>query len=338
MKQSIVSLLSSAPKSFRATIVIMACLLFAQCGKHGNEPRGNADFLPATPEYADPSQWYNTSRNAVADVFYITSTETGDYTLADGTPCHYADTRNDSTRGPILSEMQGVDALIGGSLNFYSPYYRQCSLQTFTSDSLVQARLPIATDDVRRSFRYYLHHLNGGRPFVLVGYSQGAMIMLQLMKEMDNATYSRMIAAYAIGATISQETLDANPRIVPARSADDTGVTICYNSVRNTSCVMMGWECSAVAINPVNWRTDATPATLITEPSPLIPLDQQQRDTLTVTLDPTSGLLLVDGFTGTDYILPLIGKEGNYHSREIWLYRDHLRDNIAQRAARYINH
>ena len=233
--------------------------------------------------------------------------------------------------------MQGVDALIGGSLNFYSPYYRQCSLQTFTSDSLLQARLPIATDDVRRSFRYYLHHLNGGRPFVLVGYSQGAMIMLQLMKEMDNATYSRMIAAYAIGATISQEILDANPRIVPARSADDTGVTICYNSVRNTSCVMMGWECSAVAINPVNWRTDATPATLITEPSPLIPLDQQQRDTLTVTLDPTSGLLLVDGFTGTDYILPLIGKEGNYHSREIWLYRDHLRDNIAQRAVRYIN-
>ena len=86
MKQSIVSLLSSTPKSFRATIVIMACLLFAQCGKHGYEPRGNADFLPATPEYADPSQWYNTSRNAVADVFYITSTETGDYTLADGTP------------------------------------------------------------------------------------------------------------------------------------------------------------------------------------------------------------------------------------------------------------
>ena len=38
-----------------------------------------------------------------------------------------------------------------------------------------------------------------------------------------------------------------------------------------------------------------------------------------------------------DYILPLIGKEGNYHSREIWLYRDHLRDNIAQRAVRYIN-
>jgi len=315
--------------------VITACMIMCQCCASDHQPSSVIDALPLTPQYADPSQWYITSRNAQADVFYITSTETGDYRLADGDISHYADTYNDSTRGPILSEMQGVDALISGSLNYYSPYYRQCSMQTFTSDSLVQARLPIATDDVRRSFEYYLAHLNGGRPFVLAGFSQGAMIMLELIKEMDNDTYSRMIAAYAIGVTISQETLDACPRIVPAQSADDTGVTVCYNSVRDPSCVMPGWTRSAVAINPVNWHIDATPATLITEPSPLIPLDQQRRDTLTVTLDPSSGLLLVDGYTGTDYILPLIGKEGNYHSREIWLYRDCLRDNIARRTARF---
>jgi len=322
----------------RAMACLLVCLACSQCGKNVNEPSLPADVLPAAPAYADADQWYITDRHAGADIFYITSTETGDYILPSGTVCHYADTRNDSTRGPILSEMQGVDALISGSLNYFSPYYRQCSMQTFTSDSLVKTRLPIATDDVRHSFKYYLDHLNGGRPFVLAGFSQGAMIMLQLMKEMDKATYSRMIAAYAIGVTISQETLDACPRIVPAQGADDMGVTVCYNSVRDAACALPGWTRSAVAINPVNWRTDATPATLITEPSPLIPLDQQHRDTLTVTLDPSTGLLLVDGYSGTDYILPLIGREGNYHSREIWLYRDHLRDNIARRTARYINH
>ncbi|MBQ9555309.1 MAG: DUF3089 domain-containing protein [Muribaculaceae bacterium] len=326
-------------KSFLRIIIAMtACLLFVQCGKHGNEPQGWADYLPSAPEYADPSQWHITDRGAQADIFYITSTETGDYTLPDGTVCHYADTYNDSTRQPILSEMQGVDALLSGSLNYYSPYYRQCSLQTFTSDSLVQARLPIASEDMRCAFKYYLDHLNHGRPFVLAGYSQGAMIMLDLMKDMDADTRGRMIAAYAIGVAISSEDLKNNPHIIPASGADDTGVTICYNSVHDVSCVMTGWERSAVAINPVNWHTDATPATLITEPSPLIPLDQQHKDTLTVTLDPTSGLLLVDGYTGTDYILPLIGKEGNYHSREIWLYRDLLRDNIALRTNRYLNH
>lgn len=81
----------------------------------------------------------------------------------------------------------------------------------------------------------------------------------------------------------------------------------------------------------MNWRTDDTPATLDTEPSPFVPLDQQQKDHLTVALAPTSNLLLVKGYTATDYMLPLIGKEGNYHSREIWLYRQQLCANMQLR-------
>ena len=318
-----------------AAIILMA-LLFAQCTSDNGEPESPVDVLPMAPEYADASQWYVADRRAAIDIFYITSTETGDYALPDGTVCHYADTHNDSTRQPIYSEMQGVDALISGSFNYYSPYYRQCSLQSFASDSLVTARLPIAAGDVKRAFDHYIAHLNGGRPFVLAGFSQGAMIMLDLLKEMDDRTFRRMVAAYAIGITIQQDQLDACPRIIAARGATDTGVTICYNSVSDASCAMPGWEHSAVAINPVNWRTDATPATLITEPTPLIPLDQQLKDTLTVSLDTASGLLLVKGYTASDYILPLIGKEGNYHSREIWLYRDQLRDNISTRVAHYM--
>ena len=49
-----------------------------------------------------------------------------------------------------------------------------------------------------------------------------------------------------------------------------------------------------------------------------------------------SNLLLVDGYTATDYVLPLIGKEGNYHSREIWLYRDQLRENMQLRTTRWL--
>ena len=81
------------------------------------------------------------------------------------------------------------------------------------------------------------------------------------------------------------------------------------------SCTI--WPRSAVAINPVNWRTDAAAATLVTEPSPLLPLDRQKKDTLRVTLDTASNLLVVNGYSGTDYLISLIGKEGNYHSREI---------------------
>ncbi len=291
---------------------------------------GNSTDMPAAPDYSDTTQWYVSDRQAPADVFYIISTETGDYTLPDGRVCHWADTYNDSLRAPLYAEMLGVDTLVSGNLNFYSPYYRQCSLQSFESDSLTKERMAVASDDVRRAFNYYLEHQNGGRPFILAGYSQGGLIMLQLLKEMTEETYGRLIAAYAIGVAIPE----TGPHVVPAKGADDTGVTICYNSVRDKNCAMRGWERSAVAINPVNWSTDSTRATLITEPSPLLPVEQQKKDTMAIHLDTASGLLFVEGFTAQDYILPLIGVEGNYHSHEIWLYRDLLRENMALRASR----
>ena len=290
-------------------------------------------YIPAEPDYDEASQWYITDRQGEADIFYVISTETGDYPSADGSLCHYADTYADSLRLPMLSEMEGVDTLLSGRLNFYSPYYRQCSLQSFESDSLARQRLPLALGDVRRAFAHYLKHKNQGRPFVLAGFSQGALIALGLMREMDDSTYARMVAAYIIGTNISQEMLDSVPRIRPAQRADDTGVTICYNSVRDASCTL--WPRSAVAINPVNWRTDSQEATLITEPTPLQPVAAQQKDTLAVHLDTASNLLFVSGYSATDYVLPLIGKEGNYHSREIWLYRDQLRENIQQRVSAF---
>ena len=315
------------------TAMAAACLMLAACG--ATPARSVSDALPNEPDYSDSTQWYMNDRGGQADLFYIISTETGDYTRSEGALCHYADTYNDSVRGPLRGEMTGVDHLLSGNLNYYSPYYRQCSLQSYASDSLTQARMPLPTGDVRRAFNYYLEHLNQGRPFILAGYSQGAIILLELLKEIDDSAINRMIAAYVIGATVSDD--DArHPHIMAARRADDTGVTICYNSVRDAGCALPHFEYSAMAINPVNWRTDDTPATLTTEPSPHIPADRQQKDRLTVRLDPTTRLLFVDGYTGTDYVLPLIGKEGCYHSREVWLYREQLRLNMALRADRFL--
>lgn len=305
-------------------IALMVLGLWASC----QTKSVSYEVIPREPDYHDSTQWYITDRQSNADVFYIISTETGDYALPSGETCHYADTYSDSLRAPLYGEMLGVDTLVSGRLNYYSPYYRQCSLQSFGSDSLIAARMPLPTDDVRRAFQYYLKHHNDGRPFILAGFSQGAHIMLELMKEMDDGTFNRMIAAYAIGITIP----DTGRHILPAKGADDTGVTICYNSVRDTTCVMRGWERSRIAINPVNWQTDDTPATLITEPSPLLPVAEQKKDTMTVRLDEATGLLIVEGFTAQDYVLPLFGKEGNYHTREIWFYRHQLRENMALRA------
>ena len=283
--------------------------------------------VPASPDYTDSTQWYVSYRNAPVDIFYIVSTETGDYTV-NGLTHHFADTYNDSIRQFLTGEMVGVDHILCGDFNFYSPYYRQCTLQTFTSDSLTANRIPLAMGDVRKSFAHYLAYYNHGRPFILAGFSQGGIAVVELLKQMDSATYSRMVAAYVIGWKVTDNDLAQTHNIHPAKDSADIGVTICYNSVRDNTCAIpMLSEGNRVAINPVNWRTDATPATLV---SPISP------DTVTVTLDTNTLLLHIDGYSPTDYILPLIGREGNYHSLEISLYRHYLRRNVALRAEQYI--
>ena len=175
-------------------LTVLLCLVAAGCKTQGTDGNTTDDVLPAEPDYADETQWYIDDKGAQADIFYIISTETGDYPLADGTICHYADTYADSLRQPLRGEMVGVDTLVSGKLNFFAPYYRQCSLQSFENDSTGQARIQVATADVRKAFDHYLQHQNGGRPFILAGFSQGAAILLSLLHDMDDVTRSRMIA------------------------------------------------------------------------------------------------------------------------------------------------
>ena len=315
-------------RKYSATIISIAltlglCCVVGSVSCRNSRVAQAEDVVPAQPDYADSTQWYITQRDAPVDLFYIISTETGDYTI-EGIPCHYADTRNDSIRQLLFGEMRGVDQLLSGSLNYYSPYYRQCTLQTFTSDSLVAIRMPIAMADWRKAFAHYLAHFNQGRPFILAGFSQGGIAVVDLLKQMDTATRSRMVAAYVIGWHVAEADLAHTSNILPAQDSADLGVTVCYNSVRDNSCAIpMISEGNRMTVNPVNWRTDATPASLV---SPISP------DTLTVTLDTATLLLQVQGYSGTDYIIPLIGREGNYHSLEIALYRQSLRRNFALRA------
>lgn len=277
--------------------------------------------LPAEPDYADTAQWFAVDRGGEADLFYITSTETGDY-MIDGRVQHHADVTLDSIRALLLGEMQGVDHLYGEVFNFFSPYYRQCTLETYTSDSLLAARAPLAMGDVRRAFQYYLEHCNGGRPFILMGFSQGAQGVVELLRTMDDEAYSRMVAAYVIGWKVTDDDIAAaSGRIRAAQDSADLGVTVCYNSVRSPECAIpMLSHGNRLAINPVGWRTDETQDTLA-----------YRGDTLTIHLDTASRLLVVDGYRHDDYMLPLIGREGNYHRLDITLYAGQLRRNMALR-------
>ena len=299
-------------------LALLVAALSASC------TRKNGDAVPPAPDYADESAWYVTDRGGAVDLFYVSSTETVDHAGPDGTLWHFA-TAADSASCPFIrGEMQGVDRILGGDLNFYSPFYRQVTMETYGDSALVARRFPVAMEDVRNAFRYYVDHLGGGRPFVLAGFSQGAQAVVELLREMPDSLHSRMVAAYVLGWKITARDLADAPCILPAKGPDDTGVTVCYNSVRepeDANPMVSGGN--DVAINPVNWCTDATPAVLF--------------DTLTVTLDPSSNLLLVDGYQGTANLLPPYFGEGCYHTMEIRWYGESLRGNIAERCRSYLS-
>lgn len=146
--------------------------------------------------------------------------------------------------------------------NFYAPYYHQ-----FTFDAIWQldkVRFDSVYCNVAReacdAFDFYMAHKNNGRPFVLAGFSQGAMLTLEVLKHMTDSQFSQMIACYTIGYRLTAKDLE-HPHIKAATGETDRGVVISFNSTQTREAI---WpfvsEGAATCINPVNWRTDATPA------------------------------------------------------------------------------
>lgn len=284
--------------------------------------------IPGAPDYADSTQWFICDRGTEADLFYIISTETSYHMIGTDT-CHFADTKDDYLRGRMRHEMHAVDSFYSGHLNYFSPYYRQISLQSWTTEEMALSRLPLALSDCRRSWDYYIEHLNHGRPFILAGFSQGAYALMDIMKHMPDSIASRLVAAYVIGYKVTAEDTAACRYLRPAQGATDTGVTICFNSVRSPECeIPVVSSGNLFCINPVNWRTD-------TVSCPFVFYGRKKNDTLTARLDPESRLLLIDGYK-IDKPMAIIGKPGNYHHLELKFFYPYIRKNMADRVAAFL--
>ena len=283
-------------------------------------------ILPYVAVSAESVFYVHTNDRATTDIFYVCSTETTDWIDAQGDTVHFADMNKPEHRAALYGEMHGVDSLVcPENCNFYAPYYNQATMEGLLRDTaLFVPRCTKAVEEVIRAFDYYMQHQNGGRPFVLMGYSQGAFAVVELLKHLTDEQASRMVAAYVIGYQVTATDLQ-NPHIRAAQSATDTGVTVCYNSVASTDAEIPILSGNTIlGINPVNWRTDATPATYVFDYG-------GARDTLTATLDTVTHLTVIEGYKGACPVIPFVGKKGNYHCLEIPLYYYSLKKNIELR-------
>ena len=72
----------------------------------------------------------------------------------------------------------------------FAPIYRQMTVGAVAAAATgVDVTVPARTaySDVARAWRTYLARHNRGRPFVLVGHSQGSLMLQELIKRLDGA-------------------------------------------------------------------------------------------------------------------------------------------------------
>ena len=289
-----------------------------------NNDEDIAPYVPVAPDYSDEEMWYNVmnDKGDGVDVFYVVSTWEFDWFTEDGIVSHYADVFNQEHREDMGTEIRKIAAYMADGNNFYSPYYRHITLNTWATldEGLINRRFhDVAFADIKKAFNHFATRFNNGRPFILAGFNQGGKAVVELIKVMPEEMRERMVAAYVLGYKVTPDDVKQAPWLVGAKDSIDTGVVICYNSVSDVKHIksVISAPC-AMCINPVNWRTDATPAIL--------------HDTITVTLSPEHNVLVLEGYDGSHLtnILNIINV-GDYHSIEPWEYSECLHKNIKQR-------
>ena len=312
---------------------MIASLLIVACTNRQRSTRSIDNsittYIPQEPDYSDSIMWITEDSDSTgtgADVFYVVSTWEEDWMTPDSIVCHYADVWNPTHRERMAIEMNRAATYMAPGNRFFAPFYRHATIDAFLTrnEDTITARTRLAMHDVCEAFDHFQSRRDQNRPLIIAGFSQGGLAVVELLKHISDETYSQLAAAYVLGYKVTPEDTATCHRIRPAQGETDTGVTICYNTVKDIRYIQPIIAASCFGINPVNWRTDATPATL--------------HDTITVTLSPEHHVLVVSGYSGAEYhpYKDLINV-GDIHSCEPWLYSECLQRNIAVRAKHWKN-
>lgn len=135
-------------------------------------------------------------------------------------------------------------ARFGSQCRLFAPMYRQVtltSLRASLTGAPSMADRTLGYKDVLAAFRSYLEKDNNGRPFVLVGHSQGSGVLVQLLKEeLDKPQRDpRLITALLLGTNVlvpKDKLVGGTFQNLPlCSSANELGCVIVFASFRDTA-------------------------------------------------------------------------------------------------------
>lgn len=319
-----------------SSLVILLVFLIALAGCR---PKPQASSV-----YENAANWayLETEETASADVFFICPTVYG------GTEESYnMSLEDEATKEAFLGATNMEKGIYEEDTRFFAPYYRQAGLNVYElSPEEREPYLALAYEDVKAAFTYYLDNYNQGQPIILAGFSQGADMSIRLLKDCfaQEEVNDLLVACYAIGWSITEEELEEYPHLQFAAAEDDTGVIISFNSEAEevTDSLMIPAGTRTLAINPLNWKTDSTPASkeenlgaCFTDYSGTIVTEIPQ---LTgAYIDPERGALKVTDVSAQDYPPVLsIFSDGVYHLYDYQFFYRNLQENVGVRMDAYL--
>ncbi len=323
--------------SFFLMALILALASFLSCNRTMQEVESNIN-------YSDTTFWYSCGDTTkAADVFYVYPTVSA-ISFADNDSSWFADITLPEVREEANGN-QRFNKMLYGKYNFYAPYYRQMIFEAYQQpapvlDSLAQ----IAAKDVNDAFQYYMANYNHGRPFFLMGHSQGSQMLIELLKHgMTEEQRKLMVAAYCIGYHVSAEELAAYPEALkPATDSTMQGLVV-FNSVTDTTAFGRVSRGDVVGINPTTWTMakDTIPAEFHLGMAKY----NETRDSVLIVPCPTRTTLYKHTTVCPDLdpemvFIPAYEQmfpKGNLHFADSWLFGGNVVENMRCRLRRYLD-
>ena len=254
---------------------------------------------------------------------------------------------------------QGVEAMkntqasvFEESTNVFIPLYRQAStlyvgevvMETGSAEDAVSG---IPYQDVTAALDYYFENYNSGRPFIIASHSQGSAINRRILKNYFKEHpdyYERMIAAYAIGYSITKEDMEECPHLKFATGESDTGVIISWNTEGPKNVEEKAFNFvvlpNSVCINPLNWKRDNTYAPASENKGSLV-VNEKTGELEIGDVGADAQVNLERGVVvTTSQIAPADAAEflgpQSFHPEDYGLYYNNIKDNVAKRISAYL--
>ena len=301
-------------------------------------------------DYSKKTNWYKIPEiTKDVDTFYIYSTI---FMGANEGDPDYATLDNAEMLDGIKIEHAIKSSVFEESTNLFIPLYRQSSIkhaaEFFLKDGTIEAALTgMPYTDITAALDYYFENCNNGRPFVIAGHSQGAAILRLVLKNYFKEHpdyYQRMVAAYAIGYSITSDDLAANPHMKFATSENDTGVILSWHAegpknveangpIPNVAILKNG-----ISINPLNWKRDDTYAPASMNLGSLVMDESGATEIRDIDADAqvniARGTVVTNAKAIPNEMTELAGPQC-YHQDDYSIFYNNIKDNVAKRIAAY---